>query len=63
MDNELFLQITDTSLKIGLGALIAAVTAWVVLRRNAQQPAVSTRCFHLLKLGAFNLELPSRIET
>ena len=24
MDNELFLQITDTSLKIGLGALIAA---------------------------------------
>src|SRR5690606_13158798 len=41
MDNELFLQITDTSLKIGLGALIAAVTAWVVLRRNAQQTGVT----------------------
>ncbi len=41
MDNELFLQITDTSLKIGLGALIAAVTAWVVLRRSggSQQSA------------------------
>ncbi len=37
MDNELFLQITDTSIKIGLGALIAAVTAWVVLRRSGPQ--------------------------
>lgn len=37
MDNELFVQITDTSIKIGLGALIAAVTAWVVLRRSGPQ--------------------------
>lgn len=43
MDNELFLQITDTSLKIGLGALIAAVTAWVVLRRSAPQQSNSLR--------------------
>lgn len=41
MDNELFLQITDTSMKIGLGALIAAVTAWVVLRRSPQQAGTS----------------------
>lgn len=39
MDNELFLQITDTSIKIGLGALIAAVTAWVVLRRSGPAPS------------------------
>ena len=43
MDNELFLQITDTSLKIGLGALIAAVTAWVVLRKSAPQAGNSAR--------------------
>ncbi|WP_331346486.1 energy transducer TonB [Cellvibrio sp. UBA7661] len=43
MDSELFLQITDTSLKIGLGALIAAVTAWVVLRRSAPQQSNSLR--------------------
>ena len=43
MDNELFLQITDTSLKIGLGALIAAVTAWIVLRKSAPQAGSSAR--------------------
>jgi len=43
MDNELFLQLTDTSLKIGLGALIAAITAWIVLRKNNQQPGNSAR--------------------
>lgn len=43
MDNELFLQITDTSLKVGLGALIAAITAWIMLRKSTQQPAVSAR--------------------
>jgi len=43
MNNELFLQLTDTSLKIGLGALIAAVTAWVVLRKSNHHPATSAR--------------------
>lgn len=43
MDSELFLQITDTSLKIGLGAIIAAATAWVVLRRSNPQPVTSAR--------------------
>ena len=43
MNSELFLQITDTSLKIGLGAIIAAATAWVVLRRSNPQPAASAR--------------------
>ena len=43
MDSELFLQITDTSLKIGLGAIIAAATAWVVLRRSNPQPVASAR--------------------
>ncbi len=43
MDNELFLQLTDTSLKIGLGALIAAITAWIVLRKSNQQPGNSAR--------------------
>lgn len=50
MDNELFLQITDTSLKIGLGALIAAVTAWVVLRRAAPQQANSLRDHRRLQI-------------
>jgi hypothetical protein len=43
MNNELFLQLTDTSLKIGLGALIAAVTAWIVLRKSNQQPVNNAR--------------------
>ena len=43
MNNELFLQLTDTSLKIGLGALIAAVTAWVVLRRRSAHPSSNSR--------------------
>lgn len=43
MNSELFLQITDTSLKIGLGAIIAAATAWVVLRRSNPQPVASAR--------------------
>ena len=50
MDNELFLQITDTSLKIGLGALIAAVTAWVVLRRAAPQQANNLRDHRRLQI-------------
>ena len=43
MDSELFLQITDTSIKIALGAIIAATTAWVVVRRSNPQPATSAR--------------------
>jgi hypothetical protein len=43
MNSELFLQLTDTSLKIGLGALIAAVTAWVVLRKANPQPVSNPR--------------------
>jgi hypothetical protein len=50
MDNELFLQITDTSLKIGLGALIAAVTAWVVLRRAAPQQSNNLRDHRRLQI-------------
>lgn len=50
MDNELFLQITDTSLKIGLGALIAAITAWIVLRRAAPQQSSSLRDHRRLQI-------------
>lgn len=35
MDNTLLLELLDTSLKVALGALIAGVTAWWVMRRNA----------------------------
>jgi cell division protein FtsB len=36
MDLETFFQITDTSIKMGMGALIAAFCAWFILRRSAQ---------------------------
>ncbi|RYZ79686.1 MAG: energy transducer TonB [Moraxellaceae bacterium] len=35
MDMQTFIQLTDTSLKIGLGAAIAAAIAWFVLWRSA----------------------------
>jgi len=35
MDSQTFIQLTDTSLKIGLGALIAALVAWLILWRSA----------------------------
>ena len=35
MDMQTFIQLTDTSLKIGLGALIAALIAWFILWRSA----------------------------
>lgn len=37
MDSQTFIQLTDTSLKIGLGALIAALVAWLILWRSANQ--------------------------
>lgn len=39
MDMETFLQLTETSLKIGLGGLIAVFSGWLVLRRNANLKA------------------------
>ncbi len=40
MDIETLIQLTDTPLKMGLGALIAGLCAWLIVRRNpqAQQP-------------------------
>lgn len=35
MENTLLLELLDTSFKVALGALIAGVTAWWVMRRNA----------------------------
>jgi len=35
VENTLLLELLDTSLKVALGALIAGVTAWWVMRRNA----------------------------
>jgi hypothetical protein len=35
MDMETVLQLTETSLKIGLGALLAVFSGWFVMRRNA----------------------------
>lgn len=34
MDIDTLIKLTDTPLKIGLGALIAAFSAWIVLRRS-----------------------------
>jgi len=36
MDMETLFQLTDTSLKMGFGALIAAGCGWLIMRRNAQ---------------------------
>ena len=35
MDSQTFMQLTDTSLKVGLGAVIAALVAWLVLWRSS----------------------------
>jgi hypothetical protein len=43
MDLQTFIQLTDTSLKIGLGALIAALIAWFLLWRNAHLHNTSSR--------------------
>jgi len=43
MDLATFLQLTDTPLKIGLGALIAALSAWFILRRSASSQQLTSR--------------------
>lgn len=43
MDMDTFIQITDTSLKMGIGALIAGFCAWILLRRNAQLQSANMR--------------------
>jgi hypothetical protein len=43
MDLATFLQLTDTPLKIGLGAMIAALSAWFILRRSASVQQQSSR--------------------
>lgn len=35
MDTAIFLQLLDTSLKVALGAAIAGLAGWLVMRRNA----------------------------
>lgn len=35
MDSQTFIQLTDTSIKIGLGAAIAALIAWLMLWRSS----------------------------
>ncbi|MAN52016.1 MULTISPECIES: energy transducer TonB [unclassified Marinimicrobium] len=35
MDSAIFIELLDTSLKVALGALIAGVAGWWVMRRNA----------------------------
>jgi hypothetical protein len=35
MDMETFFQLTDTSLKMGFGAIIAAFCGWLIMRRSA----------------------------
>ena len=36
MDLDTLIQLTDTPLKMGLGALIAGLSAWLILRRSVQ---------------------------
>jgi len=43
MDSQTFMQLTDTSLKIGFGALIAALVAWLVLWRSTHLQNSSPR--------------------
>ncbi len=50
MDSSTFIQLTDTSLKIGLGALIAALVAWLVLWRVGQPNNTSRENRRLLIL-------------
>jgi len=51
MDSQTFIQLTDTSLKIGLGALIAALIAWFILWRSANLNSAprENRRLHILE--------------
>jgi hypothetical protein len=43
MSNDIFVQLIDVSIKLGLGVLVAALTAWVILRRAQQQNVMGLR--------------------
>ena len=43
INSQAFIQLTDTSLKIGLGALIAALVAWLILWRSSHLQNSSPR--------------------
>ncbi|ACE84214.1 hypothetical protein [Cellvibrio japonicus] len=43
MDLDTLIQLTDTPLKMGLGAIIAGLSAWLILRRSAQIQQSSQR--------------------
>lgn len=52
MDSQTFIQLTDTSIKIGLGAVIAALIAWLMLWRSSHvQPSLprENRRLHILE--------------
>ncbi len=52
MDSAIFVELLDTSLKVALGALIAGVAGWWVMRRNAAAGSSSVReerCLDMLE--------------
>ncbi|WP_347331938.1 energy transducer TonB [Marinimicrobium locisalis] len=56
MDTAIFIELLDTSLKVALGAMIAGLAGWWVMRRNAvvgsRSPKENRRLSHLEDVSA-----------
>lgn len=62
MDMETLLQLSETSLKMGFGALIAVFSGWLVLRRqHAQQLSPGNRRLEILENVSANVGTVSHI--
>lgn len=57
MDMQTFIQITETSLKIGLGGMIAVFSGWLVLRRATQLQSASPESRRLQILEAVSSQV------
>ena len=62
MDMETLLQLSETSLKMGFGALIAVLSSWLVMRRQqAQQLSPGNRRLEILEEVSANVGSVSHI--
>lgn len=62
MDMETLLQLSETSLKMGFGALIAVLSSWLVMRRQqAQQLSPGNRRLEILEEVSANVGSVSHV--
>lgn len=63
MDMDTFLQLSETSLKMGFGALIAVFSGWLLMRRHTQSQQLSpeSRRLQILEMVSVNVGTVSHI--